>query len=133
MPRYDKYEPYAGGFRAPLAAATAEGEEFTAVGVGLNTSGNIVLGAGNSGVVGVMIPHGAKKAGDIVDVMTAGEIVGFTADGTEGGSAASAGTTYSVNTSTGAIGTTGKAIGYTVDAQRLVVRFAAGVSTDATA
>ena len=75
MARYDKYEGKAGGFRAPLAAAWASSEVGKPYAVGLNTSGQVVKGAGNSGVVGVLIITKAKAAGDIVDVMTNGEIV----------------------------------------------------------
>ncbi|MGB2791260.1 MAG: hypothetical protein WBC29_01785 [Candidatus Moraniibacteriota bacterium] len=115
MSRYDKYEPYAGGFRAPLAADTVAGEEFTPFAVGLDTNGRVVKGAGNTGVLGVYIAHGEKLAGDIVDVMTDGEIVEMT--GTV------AGTTY-YGAVTGAINTTntGTKLGATVEAARLVVR-----------
>lgn len=75
MARYDKYDPIDGGFRAPIAAASASARSFVARGVGINTSGRVADGAGNTGVIGVLIPHGVKVAGDIVDVMTDGEIV----------------------------------------------------------
>lgn len=98
MPNYDKYDPISGGFRAPLNADLT----FTAAGqmgplaVSLNSSGRVVVGtAGISGCAGVLVKNvplyprlgnipGAinaavpigGKLGDIVDVMTAGEIVG---------------------------------------------------------
>ena len=78
MSRYDKYEPDGGGFRAPLAAAILAADGGRAYGVGLDTSGRVVLGAGNTGIIGVLVAHGAKNAGDIVDVMTDGEIAEFT-------------------------------------------------------
>jgi hypothetical protein len=91
LSRYDKYDPYDGGFRGPLNAAVASANGFKAYGVGVNSTGKIVVGGGTTGVVGVMISHGVKNAGDIVDVMTDGEIVEFTeTDGT----AATAGTKY---------------------------------------
>lgn len=91
MSRYDKYDPYDGGFRGALNAAVSSANGFKAYGVGVNTSGKIVIGAGNTGIVGVMVAHGAKNAGEIVDVMTDGEIVEFTeTDGT----AAVAGTKF---------------------------------------
>lgn len=121
MPRYDKYEPFAGGFRAPLLAAVSSANGFVAYGVGLDSSGRVVLGAGNTGVIGVMIAHGAKAAGDFVDVMTDGEIVDLTA--------LTAGTVYYANATTGALETTAPAtgvnkarLGYTVEATRMVVR-----------
>lgn len=124
MPRYDKYEPYAGGFRAPLAEAITKDDGFTVYGVGLDADGHVVLGAGQSGIVGALVAHGAKNAGDIVDVMTSGEIVEFTADGIPGGDAADAGTVYSAGNTDGALGATGDvALGFTVEPTRLVVRF----------
>lgn len=121
MPRYDKYEPYSGGFRAPLAAAVIDANKFVAYGVGLDTSGRVVLGAGNTGILGVMITHGVKAAGDFVDVMTAGEIVDATG--------LTAGTKLTANTTTGAItnaatSTTQVPVGATVEATRIVVRVA---------
>jgi hypothetical protein len=120
MPRYDKYDPIDGGFRAPVAAAVTSGNALVAYGVGLDTSGRVVLGAGNTGVIGVMIAHNAKAIGDIVDVMTDGEIV----EGTF-----TAGTVYYANAGTGALETSAPAagtnktrIGFSTSTTRLVVR-----------
>lgn len=130
MPRYDKYDPYDGGFRAPLAAVVDSADGFDLVGVGINASGLAVVGAGQTGIVGVMVAHGAKKVGDIVDVMTDGEVVEFTEDGTAAGAAAVSGTKYYVVAATGVVtdepGTTPAniPIGHTVEASRLVVRVA---------
>lgn len=125
VPRYDKYEPFAGGFRAPLFAAVIAANGFVAYGVGLDSSGRVVLGAGNTGVIGVMIAHGAKNAGDFVDVMTDGEIVDLVS--------LTAGTVYFANGSTGALETTAPAtgvnktrIGATVEATRMIVRVDTG-------
>lgn len=117
MARYDKYDPYDGGFRAELAEAIVADDKNVAYGVGLDSSGRVVLGAGETGVVGVLIAHSAKVAGDIVDVMTDGEIVEF------GGAA---GTAYFANTTTGAISTTdtGTRVGFTAEGTRLIVRAA---------
>lgn len=117
MARYDKYEPYSGGFRAALAADTVGGAQFTPIGVGLDSSGRVVAGAGNTGgIIGVYIPHSLRKAGDIVDVMTDGEIVEATG--------LTAGTRYYAAAADGVISTTntGKSIGFTVELTRLVVR-----------
>lgn len=46
-------------------------------GVGLDSSGRVVKGVGTTGVIGVLVLTKARKAGEIVDVMTAGEIVEF--------------------------------------------------------
>jgi len=125
--RYDKYEPYAGGFRAPLAAAIADADAFKPYAVGLNTSGQVVLGAGNTGVVGLLIAHGAKAAGDIVDVMTQGEVVDFTETA---GTAGTAGTKYGGAAAGGVVSATGagKFIGVTAELDRLIVRI--GLGTD---
>lgn len=118
MGRIDKYDPVDGGFRAPLAANYAGSE--TPVGVGLDVNGRVVLGAGNTGVVGVMVKTLAANTGDIVDVMTDGEIV-------EAGLAA--GTVYYAAAADGALTTAAPAagvnatrVGHTVEADRLVVR-----------
>jgi len=128
--RYDKYDPISGGFRAPLAADWA-GPLATPVGVGLDANGRVVSGAGNTGVVGVMVVDGqlssagtrtnVKFAGDVMDVMTDGEIVDV--DGLI------AGTSYFADAADGtvdatapAVGANGVRVGRTVEAQRLVVR-----------
>lgn len=130
MARYDKYDPLSGGFRAPLAADWA-GALATPVGVGLDASGRVVPGPGNTGVLGVVVVDGTvsgtgtrtnnKLAGAIVDVMTDGEIVDCTG--------LTAGTAYYANTTTGVLETAAPAaganktrVGTTVEAQRLVVR-----------
>lgn len=141
--RYDKYEPIAGGFRAPLAADLTfdAAGHFGPKAVSLNASGQVVVGtAGQSGGVGVLIknvplypslgnvpgqinaavPVGGK-AGNIVDVMTNGEIVTI--------SGLAAGTTYyaaadgSLTATAPGAGVNGYKVGHTVEADRLVVRF----------
>lgn len=126
MARIDKYQPVAGGFRAPLNAAITGAA--APKGVGINSSGRVVLGAGQTGVVGVIVSPYDKAAGDIIDVMTNGELVEF------GGAA---GTVYTADTTTGAVATaaasaTKKVVGYTVEADRLIVRCAPDRGFDAT-
>jgi hypothetical protein len=137
-PRYDKYDPVSGGFRAPLNAdLTLDGEGSSGVKVvSINTTGKVVVGtAGQSGFVGVLVknvpftpslgniagvvnaavPIGAK-AGDIVDIMTDGEIILTTP--------LVAGTRYFAK-SDGTLSTLssdGPYVGFTVEATRLVVR-----------
>jgi hypothetical protein len=77
LARYDKYEPKSGGFRAPLAADLAANGSGNPIGVGLDVNGRVVPGAGQSGIKGVLTTTKAMVAGDIVDVMTDGEIVEF--------------------------------------------------------
>jgi hypothetical protein len=116
MSRIDKYQPVAGGFRAPLNAALTGA--VAPLGVGLNSSGRVVVGAGTTGIVGVIVSPYNKAAGDIIDVMTAGELVEF------GGAA---GTVYTANTTSGVISSGAKSatqhvVGHTVEADRLIVR-----------
>ncbi len=126
--RYDKYDPKDGGFRAALridmdATPGGVGDADAGVGVSLDANGRVVpCGHANdqSGFVGVVCFTRDMKAGDIVDVMTDGEIVEF--DGV-------AGTRYAVTVATGAIVAqtiplvaTQVYIGHTVEAGRLVVR-----------
>lgn len=142
MPRYDKYDPVSGGFRAPLAASfgyTGGNPDWSHADLGdvksvsLNGNGEVVIGTplnagtGLGGLAGVMILTEPKAAGAIVDVMTAGEIVEFTL---ANGSAAAAGTVYTSNAD-GTYGTTAPGaangrIGQTVEATRLVVRVVQG-------
>lgn len=126
MARIDKYDPISGGFRAPLNAAYTGAA--APIGVGLNSSGRVVAGAGVTGIIGVICCPYDKAAGDTVDVMTAGELAEF------GGAA---GTIYTADTTTGAIGTTAASatktkVGFTVEADRLIVRVAADRGFDAT-
>lgn len=115
--RYDKYNPQVGNFRAALNADLAK-MTGNPIGVGLNTSGNVVVGAGNTGIIGVLQTVKDMKAGDIVDVMTHGEIVGLVT--------VTAGVVVTADTTTGVLGVTAPsatkvAVGHTVEATRLVV------------
>lgn len=122
MARYDKYEPKAGGFRAPLAAdlaATDSTGTGNPLGVGLDVNGRVVAGEGQTGIVGVLVTTKAMKAGDIVDVMTSGEIVEM--------ASVAAGTEITTLTTTGvtddvAADATHIKVGFTVEATRLIVR-----------
>lgn len=148
MARYDKYEPIAGGFRAKLAAAlTLTNGSIGPVAVSLNASGRVVVGtAGQSGLVGVVVKNVARgpitqwnttiqgdanayapigaQAGDVVDIMTNGEIVDLDT------TAYPAGSKIYATAATGVLSTTGGAgkflVGHTVEAGRLVVRIAIG-------
>lgn len=131
MARYDKYQPESGGFRARLAAdwAAADG---TPVAVGLDVNGRVVPGAGTSGIVGVVVLVGFhKKAGDVVDVMTHGEIVEVGDTGFTGRAAGIA--VYGVP-GTGAltnVATSNVKLGHMVEASRFVVRKGAAAGTGA--
>jgi hypothetical protein len=141
--RYDKYEPIAGGFRAPLAADLTfdAAGHFGPKAVSLNASGQVVVGtAAQSGGVGLLIKNvplypnlgnvpGAVNAGvpiggaagNIVDVMTSGEIVGAT--GLVAGQTYYAAADGSLTATPPGAGINGYKVGHTVEADRLVVRF----------
>lgn len=136
MPRYDKYEPYANGSRAQLAADWPRVDAITGVpyGVGFDATGKIVKGAGTSGIVGVLVlvqatqNDGIKfRAGKWVDFMTSGDIVEWS---TTAGVAGVAATNYYIVAATGAIVAGGAApatgqiyLGTTAEAERLIVRY----------
>lgn len=135
MARYDKYEPYANGFRAVLAADFGYtgglpdrnhadlGQPFA---VGLNASGQVVKGAGVTGIKGVMILTMPKAAGQVVDVMTSGEILEWE---TTAGVAGVAGTNYYGTASSGAVVVGTGAGGVTQPAGTVPLGFTAEVST----
>lgn len=119
MARYDKYDGVAGGFRVEAAADQIVGDYDKVLGLGLNASGlGLLKVPSNSGFKGVTIVDRTKRrAGDILDVMTNGEIVDC--------AGLVAGTTYYLNAATGVLQTaeTRYHVGHTVEADRLVVRF----------
>lgn len=115
MARIDKYNPVGGGFRAPFAGAYTGAA--APIGVGLDSSGRVVAGAGQTGIIGVVCKPDNAAALEITDVMMHGELVEF---------AGAAGTVYTANTTTGAItsaaaSATQTPIGFTVEADRLIV------------
>lgn len=148
MARYDKYDPISGGFRAKLNADLVLTDGSVGpVAVSLNTSGRVVIGTGgSSGIVGVLVKNAAKGpvgrwgtsltggtpnpnafigalAGDVVDIMTAGEIVDIPLTPLVAGSKVFAAADGTLSATAGA----GKIqVGYIVEAGRLVVRVAPG-------
>jgi hypothetical protein len=117
MARYDKYDPISGGNRAALNAAWLDADLGQVIGVSLNASGKLVKGtAAQSGFAGVVCLTSSRAANDVVDVMQAGEIVEC--------AGLAAGTKYYV-TAAGALTATATGnyyVGFTVEADRLVVR-----------
>lgn len=130
MSRYDKYDPKVGGYRAPLAADFPVDLVEHVVGVGHDAQGRVVVGAGANGKCkGVLVLTKARKAGEIVDVMTSGEIVEFgpSDSGSEAGvDFGDPGTDYFTDDA-GVVTDTGAAgdwyVGHTVTGRRLIVRF----------
>ena len=149
MARYDKYDPISGGFRAPLAAdLTLNGAgEFGPKAVSLNSSGRVVVGtAGTSGLAGILVKNGARQpwgattagpqgtvnaaapigcmAGDIVDVMTNGEIVDLAGSGITGLAAGIPVYATAAGDLTN-VATGNTKVGWCVEANRMIVRVAA--------
>ena len=133
MSRFDKYDPVSGGFRGKLklalaVATAADKEKLFGVSVEAAT-GLLVLGGAATAVVGVINVRESKAAGDVVDVMTSGEISDFYFLN-DGVTATVLGTAYYVDNVTGAItatATSNKRIGQLVAdsvaaRRRLIVR-----------
>lgn len=122
MSRYDKYDPVSGGFRAPLADVISSSDVGKIFAVALNNQGQVIrTGISTSPVVGVICPHKPFVAGDIIDVMTAGEIV----DATETAGTAFAAGAAVYGHADGTVDDTaanGKLVGFTVESDRVVVR-----------
>jgi len=111
-----------GGFRAPLNAAILAADVGKVIGVSLNGTGKVIYGGAVVAIKGVISPVRPMAAGEIIDVMTDGEIVNATLNN---GSALAAGTTYYADNATGdltATSTSNQYVGHTVELDRLVVR-----------
>jgi hypothetical protein len=126
--RFDKYDGFVGGFRAPLnAAMSATGDDIGKVqAVSINSSGKVVIGgAAETAVIGVVCPTQVMNANDPIDVMTSGEIVGVVKTG---GTAFAAGDIVYAHGTTGGVGVVdataanGKVIARMVEADRMIVR-----------
>lgn len=117
MARIDKTDSAIGVQRGRLAVDWAEADVGVITPVGINSSGLIVKGAGQTGVIGVVVLNSIwdRYAGTVVDILSLGELVEVTG--------LAAGTAY-YSDAAGVVSTTntGKYIGYTIEADRLVVR-----------
>ena len=119
MARYDKYDPISGGFRAPLAADWGSGDVAVPRAVTLDGNGRVIKVAAADTAKAVLVIDQVKSAGDVVDCMTAGEIVEVgLAAGTDYYSKADA----TLETAAPGAGVNKVKIGHTVEADRLVVR-----------
>lgn len=120
--RVDKTHSAVGVVRAPLNADVASGSWNKPLAVGINSSGKAVIGAGQSGIVGVAIFDATNsKAGQPVDIFKLGDII------LSGTDILVAGTNYTANTTTGVISSAAASasqiqIGFTVEADRLVLK-----------
>lgn len=126
MARIDKYQPEVGGFRARLAADWLEADIGAIIGVSLDANGRVVKGAGTQGIVGVCVLQNKNrtKAGDQVDVMTAGELVdvaGLTGQGA--GKKMYMTSAGVISATVPGAGVNGYKLGQMVESDRLVLRF----------
>lgn len=132
MARFDKYAPIGGGFRGKLklafpVATVLDKERIFGVSIEAAT-GLVILGGASTAIRGIVNVRESKAAGDVVDVMTSGELVDafFLNDGV---TATVLGTVYYVDNVTGAItatSTSNKQIGVRVvdtpDKGRIIIR-----------
>lgn len=138
-PRWDKYDGYVGNYRGPLAADIVLATQANKVlAVGINSSGAVTVGAGQTGINGlVIIPVGVDmygnlleggvntQAGDLCDVGKHGEITNFKPHlpgGTPPNPAA--GTNYYGHADGAVLPSTAPGavyVGHTVEADRLIV------------
>lgn len=137
MSRYDKYEPKANGFRAKLNAAwnatsgpAGVSDLNRIIVVELNSSGRLIKATSALTACGIVILTSPKLAGDVVDVMTSGEIVEVDGNDVQGGVAPAAGERFFFDATASRLakvaaptaGTNYFLVGRTVEATRLVVR-----------
>lgn len=109
MARYDKVHMLV---RAPAGTALATAGAVSAV--KLNAGGSVVL-AGTADALGVIIVPGTVAAGHVVGILLRGEVVEFGGSAGKGYYAQAGGTVGTANP------TTDTSIGFTVEADRLVV------------
>ncbi len=133
MARYDKYDSKISGPRGFLAVDWITANLERVVGIGYNASGQITVGGGATGIMGILVLTRIVKAGrEPVDPMKRGEIVAFDLVGKPNAAFATAtpGTRYAVDNTTGAVvalaGSTAPGagqtyIGHTVEKGRLIV------------
>lgn len=117
MARVDKYEPLTGGHRALLGFTPTADDLEKIIAVGLDANGRVQKGEANSGIVGILVPLTMlRNPGEAVDIAQDCDLVDC-----EG---LVAGTRYYLSEA-GAVTTTATDIplGWTVEADRLVVRF----------
>lgn len=140
MARFDKYDPVSGGFRGVLNAAIAAADVGKVYAVGINASNRIVRTAiaDTASIIGVICAVRPMNAGDVVDVMTAGEIVEMAE--TAGTALADGAKVYGHTDGTvDDTATTSKYVGQVVEAQavttqkRVVIRVPLGPAAGLTA
>lgn len=119
MARVDKTESAIGVCRAPSNAAIPAADFDKVIGVGLNSQGRVVRGAGTTGIIGVICPTRiARNEGSILDIFQLAQFVDV-----EG---LTAGAQVYASDADGTLSATaegGTRVGFTVEADRLCVRF----------
>ena len=123
MSRFDKYDPFSGGFRAPLnAAITLAADVGKIQAVSINSSGKVVIGGpAETAIMGLICPVRLMAAAEPIDVMTAGEIV--EAVMTAGTAFAAGGIVYAHLAGTvDSTATAGKVVAKMVELTRMIVR-----------
>ena len=122
MSRFDKYDPYDGGFRAKLLVAIPGSEAGKIKAVSISAAGKVVIGgAGLVDIRGVICPTEAMDANAPIDVMTDGEIANAT---TTAGAAFTAGVLVycHIDGTVDAVAAAGKQVGFMVELDRLIAR-----------
>jgi hypothetical protein len=133
MPRVDKYDPIDGGFRADVSADVLDSDIGKLYGYGLNSLGQAVKGAGQSGIMGVWVFNdkpgrvGPLREVSRQDIMRMGCITDFCATaGVPGTDTGVAATAY-YSDATGVISSTKASgsyyVGACVEPNRLEVNF----------
>jgi hypothetical protein len=116
--RVDKSQPYGGTTRARLNADWLAADVGEVIGVGLNASGRVVKGAGNTGCIGVLVMSQVRNAGHPVDILKFCEIVGGS------GALAVAGTSFNISNAgviaAAAAGASGN-LGHSIEADRIYI------------
>jgi hypothetical protein len=134
--RFDKTNSATGIFRAPLnvaLTATSGPGSVTDLNrilvVSLNSSGRLIKTTAITAAVGIIIATRAFAAGEMIDVMTHGEVVELDGADVQGGTALGAGvkafgdvTAARLTGTAPGAGVNGFLVGWTVEATRLVVR-----------
>lgn len=118
--RVDKSQPYGGTVRGRLDVAWLAADVGEIIGVGINASGRVVKGQGNTGCIGVLCMSQVRNAGHPVDILEFCEVVGGV-----GGALNVAGTSFAIS-NTGVITATAAGVsgnlGFTVEADRLYIK-----------
>lgn len=132
MARVDKTDSAVGVVRAVLNADLSDDVLDSVIGVGLNASGKIVVGAGQTGIIGVMNPSRYfQKAGMPADIFVLADIEDI-GEGPNDPTLDAGKAVYADNT-TGELSHTaagGTYVGYTVEADRLILALGGGAGAE---